>query len=142
VLQAVLDAADARLGEDDKLPGSFVTTVDGTTASAMLGVAAEQFGSYATDASVATAAIGTFPHAVAIIKCKDAAAAGEVKKLVAGGFDPEKWICVFPEQCFVVESGEYILLAATKNVSADALIAGFTELSGGSVGSVNVFYAR
>jgi hypothetical protein len=86
------------------------------------------------------AAITTFAQSTAVVKCKSVAAAAEVKKLVAAGFDSHKWICVFPEQSVVVESGSYVLLAVGKAQATDALVEAFKAISEGNTGSPDVFF--
>ena len=106
----------------------------------ILGLTPEQFGQYVEAAYESTAAIATFAQSNAVIKCKDAAAAAEVKKLIAAGFDSAKWICVFPEQSLVVESGSYVLLAVGKAETGNALVEALGTLSGNNTGASEVFY--
>ena len=140
ILQSVISDANGILGEENGMGMSFDSEVTEDTAQNSLGISSEQFSQYVTEAYVSTAAISAHAHQVAVVKCKDAAAALEVKKLVASGFDSGKWICVYPEQSFAVESGSYVLMAATRNDVAAALKSSFSALAGGKVGTVNVFY--
>jgi len=123
-----------------ELPMSFDSEVTAENAQNALGLTEAQFGEYVDSAYESAAAITTFAQSTAVVKCKSAAAAAEVKKLVAAGFDSKKWICVFPEQSVVVESGSYVLLAVGKAQATDALVGAFKSISGGNIGSPNVFF--
>ena len=106
----------------------------------VLGLTEAQFGEYVESAYEAMAAIATFAQSTVIVKCRDAAAAAQVKKLIAGGYDSRKWICVFPEQSVVVESGSYVLLAVGLTDTTNALVEAFKDLSGGNMGTPDVFF--
>ncbi|MDR3208196.1 MAG: DUF4358 domain-containing protein, partial [Oscillospiraceae bacterium] len=138
-LQKILTGTNGLLTDQTKLPMSFEDAVSADISQGMLGLTASEFGQYVTEAYTSTAAFGSIAHEVALIRCKDAAAAVEVKKLVASGFNSLKWICVFPRQSFVVESGSYVLLGAVTNEAAAALQSSFSSALGGS-GTPNVFY--
>jgi hypothetical protein len=140
ILASVLDDANARLEGDDKFVGSFEDPVTADNCNGILGLTPEEFERYVAEAYVSTAAISTFAHQVALIRCKDFAAAAEVMRLVAAGFDLTKWICAFPEECFVMDSGSYVLLVATKAKGAEALRTSFEVAARGYVGDANVFY--
>ena len=105
-----------------------------------LGLTDEQFAQYVEAAFEAKAAINTMAQSTSVIKCKSIADAAEVKKLIAAGFDSNKWICVFPEQSVVVESGSYVLLAVGEVETTDALVEAFKALSDGNIGSPDVFF--
>ena len=105
-----------------------------------LGLTDEQFAQYVEAAFEAKAAIMTHAQSTSVIKCKSAADAAEVKKLIAAGFDSNKWICVFPDQSVVVESGSYLLLAVGKVDATNALVEAFKSLSGGNIGTPDVFF--
>ena len=106
----------------------------------VIGLTPEEFDKYVTDAVLSTAAISTFAYETALISAKDSAAAAQVKKLIAAGYDSKKWICVFPEKSCVAESGNYVLLAAGRGENVDALFDAFTELAG-VTGDRDVFFA-
>ena len=142
VLKGVLSGANNLLGQENALRMSFESQITDVDSENSLGLTADEFSLYAEEAYVSTAAIMTHAHQIAIVKCKDASSAAEVKKLIASGFNTEKWICVFPEQCFVVESGSYVLMAATYTDSAEAIKESFSTLANGNVGSMNVFYTK
>ena len=105
-----------------------------------LGLTDEQFAQYVEAAYEAKAAINTMAQSTSVIKCKSAADAAEVKKRIAAGFDSNKWICVFPEQSVVVESGSYLLLAVGKVDATNAIVEAFKTLSGGNIGTPDVFF--
>ena len=87
------------------------------------------------------AAIATFAHQIVIIKAKDAGSATEIKTLISsdGGFDPHKWICVWPDKAIAVESGSYVLLAASTSEITDAALNAF-KADAGTIGSVITFW--
>jgi len=93
------------------------------------------------NASYSLAAIGTFAHQIIVLQAKDAASAVEVKNLVSGdgGYDPHKWICVFPDKAAAVNSGEYVLIVASHTNVVDAALADFQEQAG-NVGDVIAFW--
>jgi len=106
----------------------------------VLGLTEAQFEEYVESAYEAAAAIATFAQSNVVVKCKDSAAAVQVKKLIAAGFDSNKWICVFPEQSIVVESGSYVLLAVGTAETTNALAEAFKSLSDGNTGNPDVFF--
>jgi len=105
-----------------------------------LGLTEAQFTEYVESAYEAMAAINAIAQSNVLVKCKDIKNAAEVKRLIADGFNSQKWICVFPEKCAVVESGSYILLTVGAAETVDALVEAFKDLSGGNIGTPNVFY--
>jgi len=106
----------------------------------MAGLTPDQFTQNVKEAWISMAMIMTIPHSVVLLECNSAADAQTVKSAIAAGFDPHKWICVIPEQCFVVEAGSWVLFAATRNDVAAALQTAFKDLAGGQTGAVNKFY--
>jgi len=106
-----------------------------------IGLSEGDFNRLVDSASSNMAAIGTFAHQIIVIKAKDAGSATEVKKLVSGdnGYDSKKWICVFPEKTVVVESGSYVLIAASYKEVTEAAIEAFKKITG-SIGSVNTIW--
>ena len=136
VLAQLKEASDVELGM------TFDNEVTADKAEYVLGLTEAQFAEYVESAYEAAAAISTFAQSNVIVKCKDASAATEVKKLIAKGFNSNKWICVFPEQSVVVESGSYILLAVGTAETTNALVEVFKSLSGGNTGSPDVFFTH
>jgi|GEM_PF-1291309 len=141
ILAQIIADADEKLAANDKMPMAFANPATAETAQGSLGLTAAQFNDNVEEAYVSVAMIGTFAHQVALIKCNDENAAKAVKAAVAAGFDSTKWICVFPEQSFVVESGEYVLMAATTNARATELIDAFAAMAG-AIGDVDVFFGK
>ena len=139
ILASLISETDTRLDDANKMPFAFANDVSVETAQGILGLSPEQFNEHVAEATVSVAAIGTFAHQVALIKCTDSAAAAEVKALVAAGFDATRWICVFPEQCFVIEAGDYVLMAATTNARANALLEAFVSMAD-TTGEVDIFF--
>ena len=134
ILSALIDACEVEM----------VNTLDveltADNAQYYLGLSSDQFTNYVKSVAVKEAAINAQAHLVAVIECADADAASEVKTLIAENFDPQRWVCVSPEQCFVVDSGNYLLLAATYDDVAEALKTAFATAAGSSMGTVDVFY--
>jgi len=120
----------------------FDSEVTAETALGTLGLTAEQFEEYVDSAYESAAAISSIAQSNVLVKCKDAAAAAEVKKLIAGNYDSAKWICVFPEQCVVVESGSYVLLAVGTKENTGALVDALKTLSKDNTGSPDAFYSH
>jgi hypothetical protein len=106
----------------------------------MLGLEPEAFSGRVSEATAFTAAINAIAGEIAVVKCASAGDAAEVKKLIAEGFDPAKWICARPEQCFVIDSGSYVLLFAGSAEQAGKIQASFDKLANGQVGEANVFF--
>jgi len=106
-----------------------------------IGLSEDDFNRLVASASYSQAAIGTFAHQINIIQANDPGAAAEVKSLVSGanGFDPQKWICVYPDRVSVVESGNYVLLTASTVSIVEASIDSFKAMAG-SIGSVVSFW--
>ena len=106
-----------------------------------VGLSSADFDRLVTSAASSLAAIGTFAHQIVLIQANDAAAASQIKNLIsgAGGYDAQKWICVWPEKAVVVESGAYILLAAAHADVVDAAVEAFKN-EAGSIGTVVTFY--
>ena len=136
ILNQVLEAVEL------PMPMSFVNTdVNPEMSQNALGLSPGDFERLVEDVAISTAAIMTHAHEVAIIKAKDAAAAKEAKDIIAGdgGYDAGKWICVFPGEAGVVESGPYVLLVASEAEVADAIIDAFKEAAV-TTGEVNIFF--
>jgi len=121
--------------DDEITSGSAVSNPQGA-----LGLTDAQFAQFVESAYEAKAMINTAAQRTAVVKCKDAVAAAQVKKLIAEGFDSNQWICVFPQQSVVVESGSYVLLAVGIVETTDALVEAFKTLSDGNTGSPDIFF--
>jgi len=136
VLAQLKETVDLGMTFDDEItPDSAVSNPQ-----TALGLTDAQFAQYVESAFEAKAMILTAAQRTAVVKCKDAAAAAQVKKLIAEGFDSNQWICVFPKQSVVVESGSYVLLAVGQVDTTDALVEAFKTISGGNTGSPDVFF--
>ena len=96
------------------------------------GLSENDYDNYVIDVAHSMAGIGTIAHQIVVYECKDAASAAQVKSIVSktGGYDPEKWICVWPDTVIAVDAGSYVLLVAGKRDVADAAIEIFGELAG------------
>ena len=106
-----------------------------------VGLSEEDFTQYVADSAQSMAAIGTNAHQIVLLQGVDDNAAGEIKSLISseGGYNSQKWICVFPDMTIVVESGPYVLLAAAHRDVVDALIEIFTQQAG-NTGEVITFW--
>jgi hypothetical protein len=142
ILDELIAGSNKYLSADEPLPASFTDPITAETAEGALGLTAAQFGEYVTDAYAANAMIMSFAHEIALVKCVDAAAALQVKDLIAGGFNSGKWICVFPEQSFTVECGSYVLLVASSAANGTAVTRSLSDLARSNIGLVNIFYTR
>ncbi|MDR0822094.1 MAG: DUF4358 domain-containing protein [Oscillospiraceae bacterium] len=142
VLDKLITAAGTKLDEDNALPMAFTDPVSGDNSKNATGLDTDQFNKYVAEATVSTGAMMTMPHQIAVIKCKDEAAAKEVKALVASGFDSNKWICVIPDKSAVTASGEYVLLVVGRNEASAAVLSAFADLTGVSADKANVFFTK
>ena len=125
---------------DVEMVGMLDTEITADNVQRYLGLSADQLSQYVTATAVKEAAINAQAHLLAVVQCVDNDAAAEVKSLIAQNFDPQRWVCVLPEQCFVVEAGNYVFLAATYNDVAEALKTAFANAAGSSMGEITVFY--
>ena len=142
ILEEILSGADAQLSDPDKLPGSFTDPVTADNSQGMIGLTPAQFDKYVEDAYASTGMIITFAHEIALVKCNDIAAAAEVKKLIAEGFDSNKWICAFPDASLVIDSGSYVLLAVGNKNAVQAVAESFSNIADGNVGEINIFFGQ
>jgi len=131
-------------GESYYMSMTFEITAD--TCRGYVGFSADNFDKYVIAAASSKAAIGSQAHEIILIQCKDDNAAKEVKELVErksdetdGGYDSMKWVCVWPMKTAVVESGSYVLIAASKDFIVDAAIDTFRSMAG-DIGEVDVIY--
>ena len=117
------------------------SSVDPEVSQYAIGLSTTDFNRLVADASYSMAAIGTFAHQLIVIQANDSAAAVEVKNLVSsdGGYDAQKWICVWPDKVATVDSGAYVLIVAAHSDVVDAALASF-ESRAGSVGQVVLFW--
>ncbi|MCL2367064.1 MAG: hypothetical protein FWC75_08515 [Oscillospiraceae bacterium] len=141
-IQILSDLVDALAAEGVEmpmaLPASEITPENSQNA---MGLSAANFDRLVVSAANSLAAIGTFAHQIIVIEGNDARAAAEIKRLITsdGGYDPQKWICVWPERAVAVDSGAYVLLVASYNAVVDAAIEYFKSASG-ATGTVVTFW--
>jgi len=139
VLEQILaDLQDTGVHMPMALPPSEVT---GDISQNAIGLSEQDFARLVNSAYSSSAAIATFAHQIIVIKAIDAASAVEIKKLVSGenGYDALKWICVRPDSAVVIESGEYVLIAASYNEVVDAVLGAFTAAAGNFGKTVKFF---
>ena len=137
----------AKLDEDLKQTGIEMpmtlppTAVNPDMSQNDIGLSDTDFAGLVESAASSLAAIGTFAHQIVIIQAKDANAAVKVKDLISGpgGYDAQKWICVWPEKVIAVESGAYVLLAAANANVVDAAVEAF-RAEAGNIGTVVTFF--
>jgi hypothetical protein len=141
ILQQMLNDAGAALGEENQLPEVLTDPVTAENSPGMLGVIADDFVGYVTEATSATAAINTSAFEIALIKCGGAETATTVEDLINSGFDSGKWICVMPEQSLTAVSGSYVLLAVGGKTQTDAIAGAFSAAAGGEASDPRIFYA-
>jgi len=106
-----------------------------------VGLSTADFNRLVASSSYSLAAIGTFAHQIIVLQGNDAAAAVQIKDIVSkdGGYDPQKWICVWPDRVIAVDSGAYVLIVASYNDVVDAAIAAF-KADAGTTGDVITFW--
>ena len=138
IMQKTRDTA----AEDVFVPMTLDDAVTAETCENTLGLTPEQFEEYVTEAYSSVGAIMTQAFLVGLVKCSDAKAAAEVKKLITENFNHNRWICVLPEQCFAVEAGNFVLLGAVYDNVAETLQAAFSEQFENKAGTVNKFYEK
>ena len=108
-------------------------------APAILGLLADDFASYVAEAAAATSESDGVAFQAAIVLCRYADDAGMINGLIQEGFDPGKWVYVFPDRALTSVAGPYILLAVGNETEADALAAAFKNTIDGTA-STKVFY--
>jgi hypothetical protein len=102
-----------------------------------IGLSDADYVQYVVTDAQSLAGIATQAHQIIVYQCVDDNAASQVKSLIsaADGYDPHKWICVFPEKVIAVEAGHYVLLVASTRDVADAAVDLFSTIVG-DVGEV------
>lgn len=141
-LSALVEQARGKLSGDNALPNSFEEALTAEKSQIMLGLTPEQLTTYADEAAVSQSMFG-FGYMSALVKCKDAAAAKEVKKLIAENFDEAAiWICAIPEECSVVDYEQYVLLGVAPVATCTALREAFAGMADGALGETDRFYIR
>lgn len=120
---------------------STTTDITSKTSQNEIGLSAADFEKYVTAASSSMAAIGSQAHEIVLIQAKDADSAAAVKKIVAGkdGYNPQKWICVWPQKVVVIDSGNYVLIVASRADIVEAALNTFKDMAG-SVGEADQIY--
>ncbi|NLB28966.1 MAG: hypothetical protein GX823_01875 [Clostridiales bacterium] len=140
MLDKITAAASDKL-PDNTVPMSFGSEIKAEAATG-IGLTSEQFGEYAEEGRVSTAALTSSAHEMAVIKCKNEDAAIAVKALIAAGYDPGKWTSVRPGKSAAVEFDVYVLLIASTEAITDAVLEAVKSVSGDTLGEANVFYTH
>lgn len=142
VLKSIDVSASSKLSGDNTIPETFQEEITGDKSPLLLGVSSKQLDTYAEE-SVSSQTMFGFGYMSALVKCKDAASARELKKLIADNFKAEEiWVCVIPEECFVVEYEQYVLLGVAPAETCTALREAFSEAAGGSIGEADRFFIQ
>jgi hypothetical protein len=142
LLTQLHDLANDQLVGDDALPETFDDPVTAENCQGVMGLTPDELSEFVDEAYVQTAAISVDAHGIVLAKCKSPEAAATVAKRIAANYDSGRWICVFPDTSWVVTSGSYVLLASTSSERSMALQRAFSEMTEGSVGEINAFYAK
>ena len=132
--------AQVREASRADLPVTAGSEITAETAQQALGLAGAHFIEYVESAYMMAPLVTTTAHASAMIKCGDHTGALQVKQLIASGFDTGKWSGSVPEQCAVVESGSYVMLAAGTAEATDAFVRAFGSICDGNAGDPDVFF--
>ena len=141
----VADTTDIVKAADGFMYISFISDVTPELMQNAAGISEADYNAYLVAVASSMAGIGSQAHQIILYQAKSAEAALEVKKIVAGkvngkdGYDSMKWICAWPEQSVVVESGEYVLLVASRVDIAEAAVSVFLQM-GGNIGEPDIFY--
>ncbi len=120
--------------------GTFDEPLDQDNCESYTGLSYSEIQELAADGFSSQAAINVVPHLVVVLQGKDKEAADQLKEAIVDKFDSHRWVCVMPDQSFVVTAGQYVLLAATNNEDAGKLKAAFAELAGSAADAVNEFF--
>ncbi|MDR2654880.1 MAG: DUF4358 domain-containing protein [Oscillospiraceae bacterium] len=135
ILKQIVDGANAAIPEGSGVGMTFDEAVAAENCQGMLGLSSDEFAQYVEDAYASTAALMTFAHEAALVKCKNIADAAKVKELMINGFNSGRWVCVMPDKTYVIESGSYVFLVASKTVVADAFVESFKSAAQGNTGT-------
>ncbi|MBR7185338.1 MAG: DUF4358 domain-containing protein [Clostridia bacterium] len=141
---ATVPAGDTIVGEPLDLLAQLVTDTEvpvmcenaeltAENAEWLVGLTADDFADV-EKAAVSMAMITSQAHMVALLKCKDEAAAATVKEKLQKQFDIRRWVCVIPELCTVIDSGSYVFFVASTVDLGETLLDGFTKLAGEKLG--------
>lgn len=80
-----------------------------------------------------SAANGSTPYTLTLVRVKDAANAKAVAERMKEGVDPRKWVCVWTDTMLVAGYGDVVILAMTNSehdVSAQQLVDAFQKVCG------------
>ena len=133
VLEQLLEAVDLEFSV-------FTEAVDEENSASYTGLTYLELTEQAQEAFSSQAEININPHLLVVLKGQDPAAARQLSEQIAEKFDSHRWVCVMPDQSFVVTAGDYVLLASTNNDIAEMIKVAFFELAGPSAGEVNEFF--
>ena len=120
---------------------SFSDPVTAENVTGLLGLTTADFDKYVIDATSSVAAISTHAHQVSAVQCNNPEDAKAVKELISKDFDSGRWICVAPDESFVVEVGSYVFLVASIGENVQIAKDAVNTLAGDAVGEFHVFFS-
>ena len=123
LLQSVIDEAGAAL------PEVFIDDITPENAPAILGMLSDDFASFIAEGAAATSESDEVAFQVALVLCRYTDDTEMVVGMIQEGFDPGKWVYVFPDRSLTAVSGPYLMLAAGSEKETQALAAAFDKLS-------------
>ena len=133
LLQSIISESDA------KLPKVYIDAITAENAPAALGLLADDFASFISEGAAATVESDAVAFQAAVVLCRYDEDAVMIDELIREGFDPGKWVYVFPDRSLTAVSGPYILLAAGSEAETQALADAFKNSLGNST-IINIFY--
>jgi len=131
-LKKIIDNADG-------LPTVIVDTLSVENAPAMLGLLKDDFATFILEAAAATCESDEIAFQAVLAQLREEGDAEMIAGLIQTGFDPGKWVYVFPDSSLTAVSGPYLLLAVGSGSETQALADAFKTVIGGSA-TITVFY--
>ncbi|MEG1560551.1 MAG: hypothetical protein RRY79_07125 [Clostridia bacterium] len=137
-LEAVIDDIVKKAGES--LDGTVTAPVTVENAQDLTGLTAEQFTENIKEAINVQAMININAHLIVLLEAGSPEKAESAAKLIAGGFNTRRWVCVTPEKCAVITGGNYVLLVASNALTTDKLVNAFIVFAGDKAGQPDFFF--
>ena len=124
---------------DSILPKVSIEAITPENAPATLGLLADDFASFISEGTVALSDSDSVAFQAAVVQCRYADDAGLIEELIQEGFDPGKWVYVFPDRALTAVYGSFLLLAVGSEAETQALADAFEKNAGGLT-STRAFY--
>ncbi|MDR0514039.1 MAG: hypothetical protein LBG81_02595 [Coriobacteriaceae bacterium] len=140
IIDQVYEKGAAVLAPGKDFPQHDSKALTAQDCQSIVGLITTSYDKYVEEATISQAMINTSAHLVVLFKCKSDGDAATLKSELTSSFDPGRWICVRPDQCFVQQAGSYVLLVAANADNAEALKAGFAAVAGVDASGADVFY--